>query len=52
MNPGNSGGPLINTRGEIIGINSALISPSEGTVGIGFAIPSNVVREIVGQAKQ
>ena len=52
INPGNSGGPLINTRGEIIGINSALISPSEGNVGIGFAIPSNVVREIVEQARQ
>ena len=50
INPGNSGGPLINTQGEIIGINSALISPSEGNVGIGFAIPANVVREILAQA--
>jgi S1-C subfamily serine protease len=50
INPGNSGGPLINAEGEIIGINSALISPNQGNVGIGFAIPSNVVREILRQA--
>ena len=50
INPGNSGGPLINMRGEVIGINSALISPSEGNVGIGFAIPSNLVREVLAQA--
>ncbi len=50
INPGNSGGPLINARGEIIGINSALISPNEGNVGIGFAIPSNVVRDVLAQA--
>ena len=50
INPGNSGGPLINSRGEIIGINSALISPNEGNVGIGFAIPSNVVRDVLAQA--
>ena len=51
INQGNSGGPLINTRGEVIGINSALISPSQGNVGIGFAIPSNVVREILKQVE-
>jgi len=50
INPGNSGGPLISTKGEIVGINSALISPNQGNVGIGFAIPSNVVREVVAQA--
>jgi serine protease DegQ len=50
INPGNSGGPLINTRGEIVGINSALISPSQGNVGIGFAIPSNVVRDVLERA--
>lgn len=50
INPGNSGGPLINTRGEIVGINSALISPNQGNVGIGFAIPANVVRQVVAQA--
>jgi serine protease DegQ len=50
INPGNSGGPLINLRGEIVGINSALISPNEGNVGIGFAVPSNVAREVLRQA--
>jgi S1-C subfamily serine protease len=50
INPGNSGGPLINLRGEVIGINSALISPNEGNVGIGFAIPSDVVRAVIRQA--
>ena len=50
INPGNSGGPLISTQGEIIGINSALISPNQGNVGIGFAIPSNDVREVVAKA--
>jgi S1-C subfamily serine protease len=50
INPGNSGGPLINMRGEIVGINSALISPNEGNVGIGFAVPSNVAREVLSQA--
>jgi S1-C subfamily serine protease len=50
INPGNSGGPLINTRGEVIGINSALISPNRGNVGIGFAIPANVVKQVVAEA--
>jgi serine protease Do len=43
VNPGNSGGPLINTRGELVGINTAILSPSGGSSGIGFALPSNVV---------
>jgi len=50
INPGNSGGALIDLNGQVIGINSALISPNEGNVGIGFAIPSNVVREVMRQA--
>jgi serine protease Do len=44
INPGNSGGPLVNIQGEVIGINTAIYSESGGNQGIGFAIPSNVVR--------
>ena len=47
INPGNSGGPLVNIRGEVIGINTAIYSESGGNQGIGFAIPSNVVRSAV-----
>jgi S1-C subfamily serine protease len=52
INPGNSGGPLINARGEIVGINSAMISPNQGNVGIGFAIPANLVRDLLAEAKR
>lgn len=44
INPGNSGGPLLNLAGEVVGINTALIGPSGGNVGIGFAVPSNRAR--------
>lgn len=44
INPGNSGGPLINLAGEIVGINTALIGPSGGNVGIGFSVPGNRVQ--------
>jgi serine protease Do len=49
INPGNSGGPLVNLRGELIGINSAIYSRSGGYQGVGFAIPVNVVRNVVSQ---
>ncbi len=49
INPGNSGGPLINLRGEVIGINTAIASNSGGNEGIGFAIPINLVKWVVGQ---
>ena len=49
INPGNSGGPLINTHGEVVGINSALFSRTGGYMGIGFAIPVNMVKSIQNQ---
>ncbi|WBO58228.1 PDZ domain-containing protein [Acidocella sp. MX-AZ03] len=49
INPGNSGGPAFNMQGAVIGINSAIVSPSGGSVGIGFAIPSNSAAPIVAQ---
>ena len=52
INPGNSGGPLLNTRGEVIGINSALFSRTGGYMGIGFAIPINMVKAIEGQLQK
>lgn len=51
INPGNSGGPLINMQGEIVGINTAIFSESGGSLGIGFAIPINIVRDILPQLK-
>jgi serine protease Do len=51
INPGNSGGPLINLRGEVVGINSAIYSRSGGNIGIGFAIPINLVKELLPQLK-
>ena len=47
INRGNSGGPLFNEAGEVIGINTAIFSPSGGSIGLGFAIPSNTARRIV-----
>ena len=47
INPGNSGGALINSRGELVGINTAIFSQSGGYQGIGFAVPSNLVRRII-----
>ena len=49
INPGNSGGALINLRGELVGINSAIFTPSGGNVGIGFAIPSAMAQNVMQQ---
>jgi len=52
INPGNSGGPLVNTRGEVVGINTFILSPSGGSDGLGFAIPSAMVRTAFKQFKE
>ncbi|MBS0470730.1 MAG: DegQ family serine endoprotease [Proteobacteria bacterium] len=52
INRGNSGGPLFDMDGNVVGVNSAIYSPSGGSVGIAFSIPSNLVREVVGQLRQ
>jgi serine protease Do len=52
INPGNSGGPLINLRGEVIGINTAILSRSGANIGIGFAIPINLVKEVLLPLKE
>lgn len=49
INKGNSGGPLFNMKGEVIGINTAIISPSGGSIGIGFAVPTELAQNIVQQ---
>jgi len=51
INRGNSGGPLFDMNGDVIGVNSAIYSPSGGSVGIGFSIPSNLVRNVVAQLR-
>lgn len=52
INRGNSGGPLFNMRGEVIGINTAIISPSGGSIGIGFAIPSDTATSVIAQLQE
>ncbi len=49
INPGNSGGALVNLRGELVGINTAIYAPGGGNIGIGFAIPTNMARDIMRQ---
>jgi serine protease Do len=52
INRGNSGGPTFNLSGEVIGINTAIYSPSGGSVGIGFAVPSNTGKSVIAQLKE
>jgi serine protease Do len=52
INPGNSGGPLLNTSGEVVGINTAIFSQSGGNIGIGFAIPINMAKDLLPQLKK
>jgi serine protease Do len=52
INRGNSGGPLFDMDGNVVGVNSAIFSPSGGSVGIGFSIPSNMAREVIDQLRQ
>ncbi|MES2984217.1 MAG: DegQ family serine endoprotease [Pseudomonadota bacterium] len=52
INRGNSGGPLFNTKGDVVGINAAIFSPTGGNVGIGFAVPSVLAKGVIDQLKQ
>ncbi len=52
INRGNSGGPLFSLNGEVIGVNTAIISPSGGSIGIGFAVPSKIVVAVIDQLRQ
>ena len=52
INPGNSGGALVNFQGELIGLNSAILSRSGGNIGIGFAVPANIARQVMQQLIQ
>jgi serine protease Do len=52
INKGNSGGPLFNMDGEVIGVNTAIISPTGGSIGIGFAVPSDTVTGVIAQLKE
>lgn len=52
INSGNSGGPLVNSDGEVIGVNAVIFTPNQGSIGLGFAIPINRVKEIVARLKK
>jgi S1-C subfamily serine protease len=52
INPGNSGGPLLDKFGRMIGINSQILSPAGGSVGVGFAVPINIAKRVVPQLIQ
>ena len=49
INPGNSGGPLVNLEGQCVGINTAILAPGGGNIGIGFAVPINMARRVMEQ---
>ena len=51
INPGNSGGPLFSADGQVVGVNTAIVSPSGGSVGIGFAIPAQLAAKVVGELR-
>ena len=51
INHGNSGGALVNTKGELVGINSQIVSNSDGNIGIGFAIPSNMAKHVMEEIR-
>ena len=52
INRGNSGGPMISMDGKVIGVNTVILSPSGGSIGIGFAVPSSLVKHIIGQLRE
>ena len=52
INPGNSGGPTFDMDGQVVGMNTAIVSPTGGSVGIGFAIPSEIVQPIVAELRE
>ncbi len=52
INRGNSGGPLFNMDGKVIGVNTAIISPTGGSIGIGFAVPANTVKQVISQLQK
>lgn len=52
INKGNSGGPLFNMEGQVVGVNTAIISPTGGSIGIGFAVPSDTVTAVISQLKE